>query len=101
MPGTNLVEARFKHVTDGRLAFQGHQVPAEKQQVTPVTLLGKQSQRAVQVTLGETLAEVFDPGRELSSWRLQRCFDSDVHGASPDLVVFVTTCLRARPGPSS
>ncbi|MNI50327.1 hypothetical protein D3C73_1049810 [compost metagenome] len=98
LPGTNLVEARFKHVTDGRLAFQGHQVPAEKQQVTPVTLLRKQFQRAVQITLGETLAEVFDPGGELGSWRLQRGFDSDVHGASPDLVVVVTIALEQGSG---
>ncbi|MNP13943.1 hypothetical protein D3C76_1062450 [compost metagenome] len=56
-----------------------------------MTLLGKQFQRAVQITLGEALAEGFDPGRELGSWRLQGCFDSDVHGASPDLVVLVTS----------
>ncbi|MNT91641.1 hypothetical protein D3C72_2327760 [compost metagenome] len=48
--------------------------------------------------MGETLAEVLDPGRELGSWRLQRCFDSDVHGASPDLVVLVTTALEQGPG---
>ncbi|MNP13944.1 hypothetical protein D3C76_1062460 [compost metagenome] len=29
-PGMSLVEARFEHIPDGRLAFQGHQVPAEK-----------------------------------------------------------------------
>ncbi|MNC29469.1 hypothetical protein D3C75_777160 [compost metagenome] len=63
-----------------------------------MTLFGKQFQRAVQVTLGETLAEVFYPSRELRSWRLQRCFDSDVHGASPDLVVLVTTALEQGPG---
>ena len=54
-----------------------------------MTLFAKQFQCAIQITLGETLAEVFDPSRELSSRRLQRCFDSDVHGVSPDLVVFV------------
>ncbi|MNO87682.1 hypothetical protein D3C76_791050 [compost metagenome] len=96
--GTRRVEACFEHVADGRLAFQGHQVPAEKQQVTPVTLLRKQFQRAVQITLGETLAEVFDPSRELGSWRLQRGFDSDVHGASPDLVVVVTIALEQGSG---
>jgi hypothetical protein len=63
-----------------------------------VTLLRKQIQRAVQITLGETLAEVFYPSRELSSWRLQRCLDSNVHGASPDLVVLVTTALEQGPG---
>jgi hypothetical protein len=33
---------------------------------SPWRTFGKQFQRAVQITLGETLAEVFDPGRELS-----------------------------------
>ena len=51
-----------------------------------MTLFGKQFQYAVHITLGETLAEVFDPSRELSSWRVQRCFNSDVHGASPILL---------------
>ncbi|MNN63416.1 hypothetical protein D3C81_1787920 [compost metagenome] len=48
--------------------------------------------------MGETLAEVFDPGGELGSWRLQRGFDSDVHGASPDLVVVVTIALEQGSG---
>ena len=96
--GARLVEACFEHLADGRLALQGQQIPAEQQQVTPVTLAGEQFQRAVQITLGKTLVEAFDPGRKLSRWRVQRCFDSDVHGVSPDLVVLVTTRPEQGPG---
>ena len=98
--GASLVEACFKQVANGRFAFQGHQVPTEKQQVAPVTLAGKQCQRAVQITLGETFVEALDPSGKLSRRRVQGGFDSDVHGGFSRSCCFSNNLPRARPGPS-
>lgn len=98
--GPGLLKACFEHVANRRFAFQGDEVPAEQQQVTPVAFFGKQLQRAVHISLRQTSAEAFDPSGELRCWRLQRGFNSDVHGATPDLVVLVSHGIRARLGPS-